>query len=552
MPPWHKRTTVRAEKRRLLSWMVEDDLNNRRDNNDIRLAADQQVHIPAIVLIECFTPSNIKDLFASIDTWPIRPPEYLDSLKDQVKRWRNSEYGGAWTSVAMFARPDSGGLLDYVADSSIPPATKAVEFLLLSPLPSLTALVAIFYLADECSDISDLLRKHYIPRISRARFRAKGKFARFTHILPFSRAKRVYYVVDVTGPEQLQREDMDNVFSELETHCWQWLNKRAGGKVGVLSADRRPSLRCILLHKLEPFGPIERDSRGDDVEGFKRWFDSDSDQPYGEPRGPIAALGLNQSTSAWTTEKRDSFYFSTRDRYYDTSRAAYISANRSSLIKALGDEFDENDSGLSIFNYVLRHYTLGLLSAWTIDQMLARYKEEISDIRDSSAASQSAYRVANRLNNFLVRDGHDATIVSRDASRIAGLEYSLRETPPFVNLSDVSMRQAIARRANEESGETRPPIHRRWREYLSSWKSNEVVVSDVQTHEAETEKLVGHYRREIAASARLVASELELATGSISTSATLLQAMSEIRLQRWSLIIAVLAIVIAVIAIIVS
>jgi hypothetical protein len=72
VPPWHKRTTVRAEKRRLLTWMAEDDRHNRRENNDIKLAKNQKAHVPAIVLVECFTPSNIKDLFASIDTWPIR------------------------------------------------------------------------------------------------------------------------------------------------------------------------------------------------------------------------------------------------------------------------------------------------------------------------------------------------------------------------------------------------------------------------------------------------------------------------------------------------
>ncbi|WP_131807618.1 hypothetical protein [Mycolicibacterium wolinskyi] len=531
--------------------MAADDKHNRRDNNDIRLADHQQVHIAAIVLIECFTPSNIKELLANIDTWPIKPPEYLTSLKDQIRKWRNSQYGGAWRHVAMFGRPDSG-LFDYVADPSIPKPIRGVEFLLSSPLPSLTTLTAIFYPADEVGDISDELRKYYLPRIDRARFTAKGKVARFSHVLPFSRAKNVYFTVVEAKPEQQQREHVESLFSDLEASCWQWLSKRALGKVGALSVDRRPSLRCILLDDLEPFGPIERGSRGDDIEGFKSWFDSDSDQPYGDPRGPLAALGLDQSTSAWTTEKRDSFYFSTPDRHYGTSRAAYISANRSSLVKALGQEFDTNDSALSIFNNLLRNYTLGLLSAWTVEQMLSRHKEEIADIRDSSAASQSAYRVADKLNDFLVREGHDATIVSRDATRIAALDYSFRETPPFVNLSDIRMRQAVARRANEQSGETQPPNHRWWRRYLKFWESNAEAVPEVESDEAETEPLVVYYRRQIAANARLVASELELTTNSISTSATLLQAMSEIRLQRWSVGIAVVAAVIAVVAIIVS
>lgn len=456
----------------------------------------------------------------------------------------------------MFARPGSG-VFEYVADESVPPRIKAVEFLLLSPLPSLTALVAIFYPTDEWSDISDQLRQHYLPRIGRTSFRAKGRLAKFSHVLPFSRAAKVYYSVDVIGPELSQREHVSNLFAELEAHCWQWLSRRAVGKIGSLSADRRPSLRCVLLDNLEPFGSIERSPRMDDPKDFGQWFDSDSEQPFGAPRGPISALGLNDPTSAWTTADRDSFYFSTLDRYYDTSRAAYISANRSVLVKALGDEFDENDSGFSLMHYVLRHYALGLLSVWTVEQTLSRYKEEISDIRDSSAASQSAYRVASRLNEFLVRDGHDASVVCRDAVRIAGLDYSFCETPRFVNLSDIHMRENVERRQSEPESEAapsdRPP---RWRQRLRFWEPAEAASPDDQPCEQLPEPNFGtlavYFRREISESAELVASELELATKSIATSATLLQAMSEIRLQRWSLVVAILAAIIAVIAIIVS
>jgi hypothetical protein len=143
-------------------------------------------------------------------------------------------------------------------------------------------------------------------------------------------------------------------------------------------------------------------------------------------------------------------------------------------------------------------------------------------------------------------------VICRDAARIAMLDYSFRETPLFVNLSDVNMRHAFAQRESEQSSDTAPPIRHRWRGRLRFWRSAEVVPSEKPPHEPKSEKLATYYRREISESADLVASELELATGSISTSATLLQAMSEIRLQRWSVGIAILAAVIAVIAIIVS
>jgi hypothetical protein len=181
-------------------------------------------------------------------------------------------------------------MFEYTADASIPAPIRAVNLLLTSPLPSLTALVAIFYPTDEYSDISDELRKYFTPRVTPISIRAKGRIARFTHALPFSRAKDVYYNFWISDPAQLQREHVNNLFSELEAHCWQWLNRRALGKVGVLAIEHRPSIRCLLLDNLEPYGPIERQPFRLDPEEGKRWrdwCDSDSEQPYREPRGPL-------------------------------------------------------------------------------------------------------------------------------------------------------------------------------------------------------------------------------------------------------------------------
>ncbi len=516
IPPWHKRATVRAEKRRLLAALEKDSIHNKRDNNRIRLGEDQKVHIPAIVLVECFTPSNIKNLFASIDTWPIKPPEYLDSLKDEVGKWRNSAHSGAWRHIALLARPDCGMLM-YSADPTLPENVKAVDLFLLSSVPSLTCVVAVFHPTDDFSDVSARLREYFVPRTT-ASLRAKGKIARFTHALPWSRAKNVHYNVVISKAEQLQRESMENMFSELEADCWQWFGRRALGKVGVLPLHRRPSLRCVLLDNLEPFGPIEPDESKhaeSELDGgdFNRWFGSQSEEPYGRRIGPLEALELNSPSGVWTSKDRDAFYFSTPNRYNEARPVAYLSANRAAVTKIPGIEDDF--TGFSIFNYLIQTFSLGLISAWTVEQLLSRYTEEIANIRDSSASTQSVYRVAEKLNDFLVRDGHDAAVISRDAIRVAALDYSFGDVPPFETLIDIRRTPA----GREKS-------------------ASDLMAKSVRNH--------------VAASAKFVSTELEMATTSISTSATLLQSMSEIRLQRWSVGLSLVAIVIAVLAIFLS
>ncbi|SLF21328.1 Uncharacterised protein [Mycobacteroides abscessus subsp. bolletii] len=536
MPKWHKRTTMRTEKRRLLAFLAENDLRNKRENNDIRLADDARAHISAIVLIECFAPSNIKDLFASIDKWPLRPPEYLEDVKNDVKKWRNSDGAGAWRHVALFARPESK-LFDYSADPTVPAGIRGVECFLSNPLPSLTTFVAIFHVADECADISDDLRKFFQPRLAHVNFRARGRLARFTHHLPFSRANNVYYNVNVVGPDLLQREHVDNVFRELEAHCWQWMNERAKGKVGVLPADRRPSIRCVLLDNLEPFWPIKSEGIEHDFSKWNEWHDSANEQPFGGPRGPLEALRLKFSLDAWTDPDRQSFYFANEDTYNDFPLHAYFAANRETVCKALDME---SDSGMNVFSSILRRFSLGLLSAWSVERLLSRYQEEIADIRDSSASSRSAYSIAEMLNDFLTRDGHDAAVISRDATRQAELDYSFRGTPRFISMMDIQDLELARQRSTSEPAEGVATGEEHGNDY------EEAV--DAQ----EPELLVQRLKREIASTAAIVSDELEMATRSITTSATLLQSMASIRLQYWAIGVAVVATVIAAIAIIVS
>jgi hypothetical protein len=508
VPAWWHRTTVRTEKRRMLDRLVDDSIYRRRENNEIRLNDDQRVEVPAVICVDCFTPSNITHLLTAIDDWPIQPPEYLESLQQSIREWRNSRGGGAWSLVAEFARPGSR-VFDSIRDNTLPDSIDSVELILANPVPSLTLLIAVFYPSSEFQDkLNNGLRGNFASRIDTTNFRAKGKLARFTCSLPFSRAKDVYFAANFSLPTQLQMEWCDERFAELEAYCWHWLRRRAVGTLGALPDRRRPSIRMILTENLEPFGPIER-HRKPEPPSLANWQDETNEEPIGGRRGPLDALRLSHASRMWTTPERDSFYFSKVNVKSDSAvETAFISADKQTLHGVISH--GETFSSASLASKLVRNYLLGLIDAWAIEQTLAKYRDSISNVRDSTTLKRSAIDVANSLNEFLVNDGHDATIVTRDVIRISALDYSFRETPNLIDYEEL--------------------------EYLADG--------------GDPTKLVVHYRESLSSDARLVAEEIDSTTRSISTSATLLQSVSAIHLQWWSLVMAVLAVVIAVIAII--
>jgi hypothetical protein len=548
---------VSAEKKRLLDWLVRDSVHRRRENNRIRLAPDQRVEVPAIICVECFLPSNIDRLIAAIDEWPVSPSEYRQHLQQKIREWRSNNSASAWSLAVNFAQPNSG-LLDFVTDDALPNCIKAVEVLLYKAAPSLTLMIAVFYPGLAFQDkLDQSLRGDFGARIDTYSIRSRNKITDITCRLPFSRARNVYYAVNFSHPTQLQKEWCDEHFAEIEAYCWHWLKVRAFGRIGALPEGRRPCMRVIFTTNLEPYGPIKLSASAQAVPvekpaeihvspllacwrrlttkiplqtdtlagqapsteqkpevqlmSFAEWQNDTSEEPIGGRHGPLDALGLSHAPRVWTTPNRDSFYFATLDVNSDSSlETAIISADRSTLVSAVAD--GEEPSNIGLVSGLVRNYLTDLISAWATRQILAKYRDDVSHVRDSTTLRQSAIKVAKSLNNFLVDDGHDAAVIARDVVRTSSLDYAFYGLPRFIDY-------------NEQM-------------YL---------------HDGDQPmRLDTYYRETLISDARLVAEEIDSTTRSISASATLLQSVSAIRLQRWSLIVAVLAAVIAVVAVLIT
>ncbi|WP_324738843.1 hypothetical protein P6281_10150 [Mycobacterium sp. 5-140-3-2] len=483
-----------------------------RENDRIRLGPGERVKLAATVLVECFTPSNIAGLFSAIDLWPIQPSEYREGLKRDIRDWRNSQYGGAWSHVANLARPGVQ-LFDASRDSTIAKPIKAVELILMSAAPSLTLLVAIFYPDEDEFDLSDRLRDDFAMRVDTSRFTVRGRFARLRALNPWSRAKSASYAINFSVPSHLQREWCREKFDEFDAYCWHWLSKRAFGKFAELPPDQRPSVRVIFTEDIEPFGPI--DDEPVVISAGKPLSERDKER-MNRRRGPLEALGLNGADHVWTSPQRDGFYFSMeRDGSPKSSiQNGIISAQRSAAQRLIDGEGEYSDN--AIISNIARDFP-DIFRVWATEQLLAKYKDDVSAVRDSSVAPQTALRTAQRLYGFLTSDGHDAAVVAKDVIRIASTDFTYSHLPVFADLNEMRFQEL------QEDGDA-----------------------------GQIRTLPQHYREALRENAEIVAAELELTTRSIETSAQLLQAVSAIRLQWASLVVAVIAAAIALIAILLT
>jgi hypothetical protein len=481
------------------------------ENDRIRLGPEENVELAATVLVECFTPSNINNLLSAIDSWPIQPAEYREDLKKGIRDWRNAQYGNSWRRVALLARPGAR-VFEASRDPTIPEPIKAVELMLISAAPSLTLLAAIFYPEDGVYDLSERLRRDFGMRVDNSHFALKGRFAKVRALNPWSRAKTAVYSINFSVPSNLQREWCKEKFDEFDAYCWHWLRQRAPGKLAELSLEQRPAIRVVLTEEIEPFGPID-------------------DEPItiiaGEPagdrlkermlrrHGPLDALGLDGADYIWTSPERDTFYFSLDGSWSESSiQSGILSAQKSTVRRLINEEGDF--STMDLVSYLARHFP-DLFTAWATEQLLAKYKDDVAAVRDSSGAPRTALKTAQRLNTFLTADGHDAAIVTEDVIRNASTGHSLGYLPAFVDLNMMRFHESLPD-------------------------------DDPQPLQTVRE----HYRDGLRKDAEIVAAELALTKRSIETSAQLLQSIAAIRLQWASLLVAVVAAVIAISAILVA
>jgi hypothetical protein len=440
---------------------------------------NERVDLVAVILVECFTPSNIANLYAGIDSWQVQPPEVKDRWKQEIREWRQSRCGGAWSSIGFFARTGFSQPAVELSDDKMPSGVEAVNVLIASAVPSLTLLIAVFYMRPEQRDqFTDRLRRDFGSRVNWARFEVRGKFGWLRQWNPLSRARNVYSSAYVADPSELQCEWCGQQLERVEAHCWHWLGEMALGRFGSMPRGKRPSIRAYVTDQIEPFG---------------------------NRRGPLSALNLDYSHQVWGSRAKDGFYFAdVNDFMASHPRHSVLAADKETLAKALGWRDPISTTGL--IDKLIRHVP-DIFRAWVMHQLLNKYRDDIAAVRDTSLRTRSGKEVADDLNDFLNTDGHDAVIVSDEIARLARDDFFLSRLPLLIDFSD----------PGEDSSD------------------------DVKTWP-------GIARTELLESAQIVGREQGMTTTSIGTTAQLLQSITNIKLQQWTLIMAVVIAVVAIIS----
>lgn len=488
IPSWWQRTTLAEERRRLVSEAAHRDQFVEEENDRIRLAGDAAVRLGALILVEAFTPSSIQRLYDAIDSWPVSPPAYKDGLKRRISKWRSSSGYGAWESVTTFTKPGNRFIGLSVSDSKVPVPIEAVHLFVMMASPSVTLTVAVFIPHDSDGDFSPVLSADFPSEVRNVRIRVPGRLGTVRAKNPWSRARNPSYSMNVAYPSILKREAVDSKISYLEAHCWEWLSGMGVGRFGSVPLADRPSMRLFVTEGIEPFG---------------------------DRRHALQAVDLDYSPQLWGYESRNGYYFTSGNGYgSEDPRVAVIAATRDSLNSMTGEDGPADQASiLGLVDTFSRNHT-DLIGAWALTQLLDRYRNEISSVRDSISQDRSSIRTARRLNDFLWADGNDTTIIAKDIARLtAEGRYFGRRIDPLVNIN--------------------LPQH-----------GSEI--------EAQPKYLGQQLRGQLNKSASDLADESDAAIRSISSSSQLLQSISDTNLQRMILAFTACAVVIALIALFVS
>lgn len=487
-PNWLRRSSLGAERRRLLDdvWPGKAEFDA-AENERTRLGSGCSVELGGLVLAEAFTPSTIESLYKAIDSWDLESSEYLEQRKRDIRQWRAASGSGAWHVVSTFAKPSCSSQLglDGVKDETLPPGIDAVHLFLASASPSVTLLIALCMPSTSEADLSDVLRADFATEVRAIRIRVPGRLGKIRARVPFARPRKAYFSTSTMHPTQIKEETLEARLELLQEHCWSWLSGTARGKFSNVPVSARPVMRVYFTDGVDPFS-----------------------------RTPaLGPLGLDYSNQVWNTSDCTSFYFADLDWAGLSDRKIGCTAvEKRAFLRDLGESESGADSvHPGVLADLLVRQNVPMVAAWWLDRLLDQYRLDVARIRDSRPVTESPGQAARRLTTFLASDGHDIAIVAKDVEQL---------TMPASHFG-VSMN---------------------WMVDVTE------VLCPHPGRDHETPARLGHSVRErLHDSAVALSAEFDVAFKSIGSSAQLLQSMSEMKLQRLTIVLSVVAIVVAMI-----
>jgi hypothetical protein len=378
-------------------WKKQDDKQNRED----RLPDSERVEIPAIWVVELYTPSTVRRLLQGIRSleWDQGRFSGGESLSEWMSDVRQGTQAG-WTSLGLVSPPEKP---HFSADrqAPLPAGVTGALPVLMSLTPSVTALVTAFLLDDSAAtEVDAVLRRSYSTFTKRdTRFRRR-------HVVRYVlKGGTIHAGHSIHDPNTQRRDGAEACIARLEKGCTDWVREYVPGLFASLPGALHPTAVLMLTEAIPPLTPEARRIRAFDGLSLDRGFNAWESEDWPHVRMALPGWQGNPSRLVFGCLRTQAIA-DTR-HYYEPTSNWTIAQHANDAIP-------------------------GLLARWAVTRMLDGYHEVLSTLRDKSAAAQRYHTV---------RDLKDLRGLVR--TRLFDVEASVDEVLSFVRTKRLYERETM-------------------------------------------------------------------------------------------------------------
>jgi hypothetical protein len=376
------------------------------ENSRTRLPEGEEIHLGGLVLAEVF------------------PPSYSSALRDAVERFpiaaeKKAELA-AWLRQGRSSSGVSGHMNLATVRGDRPEEYDAVNIDLYFLQPSFTVLIATFAIADNAGDLSKVLRADYTSS-DYASVTSPLGWARSR--IPWSRTTETVMTVPVSQPSVRRRQAFEDLITEREVSCWEWLVDRFPGRFCGEDSALRPSFRVLTTKESSPY-----------VDDHK-WLNPPD---------------LRFRSYLWRPTTSKNWFLQVSDWPRNLQTTATAATRRLPREATSSDDANLCSPQQMAMQFASGHSAV--IARWATSCLLSLYADELADLRDRAGRRPKRWsprrhvRDALDLDRYLIGDGLDAATVAPDVASFAkdaqNFATDLRAYPEYLEPFPESARAA--------------------------------------------------------------------------------------------------------------
>ncbi|WP_148288649.1 hypothetical protein [Ilumatobacter nonamiensis] len=244
----------------------------------------------------------------------------------------------------------------------LPPGVRAAWPSLHSLSDAITILTVLFVYEEDDPELAEAMRRDYESTFSvlPPRLAGLGPLRRTLKRALRPRKPRRGSGYSMHRPNELRRQAAQDVLSRRRQQCVAWVAERVPGSFSTAGVVELPSIQLVLTEKADPTSEP----------GLRdRWLANTGVDTFGG--GP------------WRSESWPAVRLWTPGAFSEPESSAL------SLIGRRSDAFPQQDGSPDDSNFVVAQrandYLQGLLVRWAHSQMLATHRKQLAELRDAAA-----------------------------------------------------------------------------------------------------------------------------------------------------------------------